>query len=111
MAKHGQGGGRLGRSATVTIRLDPQLRYLTEIAARSQRRTVSSFIEWALHTALREVSLDTVDGSRVALTTLSGQLWDVDADTRLEKLAGLCPALLSYDEQVRLTGRKHRRDA
>lgn len=38
-------GSRLGRTETVSIRLDPRLNYLCELAARSQRRTKSSFIE------------------------------------------------------------------
>ena len=46
-AQKDRGGSKLNRTETVTIRLDPKLRYLTELAARKQRRTVSSFIEWA----------------------------------------------------------------
>ena len=33
------GGGKLSRSETVTVRLDPKLRYLAELAARIHRRT------------------------------------------------------------------------
>ena len=36
------GGGKLSRSETVTVRLDPKLRYLAELAARIHRRTLSS---------------------------------------------------------------------
>ena len=53
----GGGGGKLNRSETVTIRLDPKLRYLTELAARKHRRTVSSFIEWAIESMLDKVVL------------------------------------------------------
>src|SRR6516165_4850387 len=52
------GGAKLVRSETVTVRLDPKLRYLGEIAARKQRRTVSSFIEWAIEDVLRRVSIE-----------------------------------------------------
>lgn len=41
------------RSVTVTARLDRRLRYLAEIAARAQRRTLSSFIEWAIRDSIR----------------------------------------------------------
>ena len=41
-------GSKLGRTETVSIRLDPRLNYLCELAARSQRRTKSSFIEATL---------------------------------------------------------------
>ena len=42
------GGGKLSRSETVTVRLDPKLRYLAELAARLHRRTLSSYVEWAI---------------------------------------------------------------
>ena len=42
-SKRKGGGGKLARSETVTVRLDPKLRYLAELAARIQRRSVSSF--------------------------------------------------------------------
>jgi hypothetical protein len=35
-----KGGGKLSRSETVTVRLDPKLRYLAELAALKQRRTL-----------------------------------------------------------------------
>ena len=46
------GGGKLSRSETVTVRLDPKLRYLAELAARLHRRTLSSYIEWSIKEAL-----------------------------------------------------------
>ena len=42
------GGGKLSRSETVTVRLDPRLRYLAELAARLHRRTLSSYVEWEI---------------------------------------------------------------
>jgi hypothetical protein len=51
-------GGKLGRSATVTVRLDPKTRYLAELMARKQRRTLSSFVEWAVEQTLGQVSFD-----------------------------------------------------
>ena len=46
------GGGKLARSEVVTVRLDPRLRYLANLVARKQRRTLSSFIEWAIEESL-----------------------------------------------------------
>src|SRR5215467_4773736 len=90
------GGSKLNRTETVTIRLDPKLRYLTELAARKQRRTVSSFIEWAIEQALSHVELD--DEKTVAQE--AGILWDTDEAYRVSKLGLRYPALLTYDEQV-----------
>lgn len=48
-------GSKLNRSETVTIRLDPRLNYLTDLAARCQRRTKSSFIEWVIKETLKDL--------------------------------------------------------
>ena len=41
------------KSEVVTVRLDPKLKYVAELAARRQRRTLSSYIEWAIEDSLR----------------------------------------------------------
>jgi hypothetical protein len=93
-----KGGGKLSRSETVTVRLDPKLRYLAELAARRQRRTVSSYIEWAIEDSLRHFSLD-LNGS-VVLADEAEALWDVDDADRFAQLALRHPDLLTHDEQV-----------
>src|SRR2546429_5741595 len=106
MAKSRGGGGKLNRSETVTIRLDPKLRYLTELAARKQRRTVSSFIEWAIESALDRIilreSYDNYHGGTVeeTLGDQSETLWDIDDADRLAKLGLHYPELLTHDEQI-----------
>src|SRR2546429_4626748 len=100
MAKSRGGGGKLNRSETVTIRLDPKLRYLTELAARKQRRTVSSFIEWAIESALGRIVLREDATGEVTLGRQSEALWDIDEPDRFAKLAENYPELLTHDEQV-----------
>ena len=100
------GGGKLARTETVTVRLDPQLRYFIELAARKHSRTVSSYIEWKLKS-----SLDTEDVRPVftpahiaapeTLGTEAEYLWDVDEADRFAKLALRYPQLLTHEEQVR----------
>ena len=95
------GGGKLNRSQTVTMRVDPQLRYLTDLAARTQRRTTSGFIEWAIEMALNNVEVG-CDEHRLPIF-LAGEamtLWDVDEADRFLKLAIHYPQLLTHDEQV-----------
>lgn len=99
------GGSKLNRSETVTIRLDPKLRYLTELAARQQRRTASSFIEWAIERALGSVILrEEYDRHEGTITTSLAQeaetLWDTDEPDRIAKLGLHYPVLLTHDEQV-----------
>lgn len=95
-SKRRGGGSKLSRTETVTVRLDPKLRYLAELAARKQRRTLSSFIEWAIEESLKQID---VDGSR-SIADLANALWDVDAADRFAKLALRNETLLSHDEQV-----------
>lgn len=97
-------GGKLSRSETVTVRLDPKLRYLAELAARKQRRTLSSFIEWAIEDSLKRVHLyegsgDNDDQSR-SVADEKSNLWDVDEPDRFAKLALSYEYLLTHEEQV-----------
>ena len=100
------GGGKLGRTETVTVRLDPKLRYLTELAARKHSRTVSSYIEWRLKMSLDSEDVRPVDTpAHVAAPETIGSegeyLWDVDAADRFVRLALRYPHLLTHEEQVR----------
>jgi hypothetical protein len=89
------------RSETVTVRLDPKLRYLAELAARKQRRTVSSFVEWAIEEALGHVVIAEDRNGHVTVGNAATELWDVDDADRFAKLALNYPDLLTHDEQVR----------
>jgi len=98
-------GGRLTRSETVTVRLDPKLRYLAELAALKHRRTLSSFIEWAIEDTLNRVKLKDGSGynndSGTAVAEAAEWLWDVDDADRFAKLALRYPELLTHEEQKR----------
>jgi hypothetical protein len=97
-----RGGGKLNRSETVTVRLDPKLRYLAELAARKQRRTLSSFIEWAVEDSLNRVTLYKGTGynNDEDISVADEQrLWDADEAERFARLAILYPELLTYEEQ------------
>lgn len=99
--KKTSGGSKLTRTQTVTVRFDPKLRYLAELAARKQRRTVSSFIEWAVEEALKNIVLQDNDNNEViTLAEEVDSLWDVDEAERFARLAAFHPELLSHDEQV-----------
>lgn len=93
-----KGGGKLSRSETVTVRLDPKLRYLAELAARRQRRTLSSYIEWAIENNLQHIGLTANED--VSLADEAEGLWDVDEADRFARLALRHPELLTHEEQV-----------
>ena len=85
----------LSRSEVVMVRLTPELRYLAELGARQQRRTLSSFIEWAIEKGIERVPMRSG-----ALSDVSRSLWDVDEADRFAKLALRFPEFLTHDEQI-----------
>ena len=44
------------RTEVFGMRLEPKLKYLAEIAARKQRRSLANFVEWAIEMALENVN-------------------------------------------------------
>lgn len=105
-ANSSKGGGKLSRSETVTVRLDPKLRYLAELAARLHRRTLSSYVEWAIKTAIDSEAVRPANTPGMVATdrTIGNEaeyLWDVDEADRFAKLAFRYPHLLTHEEQVR----------
>ena len=104
VAKKKGGGGNLTRSQVVTVRLDPKLRYLAELAALKQRRTLSSYIEWAIQDSLSRVILSESSGyhdSSITLLDQADMLWDVDEPDRFVNLAYHYPDLLTHDDQIK----------
>jgi hypothetical protein len=83
------------------MRLDPQLKYLAELAARRQRRSLANFFEWAIEDTLRRVALrDASDsGQELSAANAGPMLWDQREPDRVLKLARECPDLLNYEEQ------------
>ena len=93
-------GGKLNRTETVTVRLDQKLRFGAELAARKQRRTLSSFIEWAVEQSLSVNEIGGSDNETRTLLEAVEQIWDVDEADRFVALASNYRDLLTYDEQV-----------
>lgn len=96
--KQKRGGSKLCRSETITVRLDPKLRYFTELAARKQRRTVSSYIEWVLDYSTKDIWLS----PDLSLNEESNKLWHTNEFERLKLLKIYHPELLTYNEELLL---------
>lgn len=92
------------RTEVFAMRLDPKLKYLAEIGARKQRRSLANFIEWALDEALKNVKLvetGEFNGQYdVTVHAEANKLWDLEPSDRLIKLAESYPDLLTYEEQL-----------
>ena len=96
-------GSKLGRTETVSIRLDPRLNYLCELAARSQRRTKSSFIESMLAEQIQTLTINKWRepgyGEPTTLGDAEETLRNVRESQRLVSLALIAPELMTFEEQ------------
>jgi hypothetical protein len=88
------------RSETISMRLEPRIRYLAELGARKDRRSLSSFIETAIEAALSQVGLVDSDGINWTLGEVGPRLWDPFVPDRFVKLAIRFPDLLNHHEQI-----------
>jgi hypothetical protein len=96
-------GSRLGRTETVSIRLDPRLNYLCELAARAQRRTKSSYIEAMLDERIQTQVInkwrDYGNEQPDTFGERADALWHVKESQRLVSLGIIAPELMTIDEQ------------
>jgi len=85
---------RTPKPAPYAIKFDPMIKYLAEIAARKQHRSLANFIEFTLVQALEQVKL----GPGTVMSE-SQNLWDIDEHDRLLKLAKHYPELVTFEER------------
>lgn len=83
----------------VTVALDEKTRFLIEIAARKERRTVSSLINEAVLSYLPTLSF--VEGNRpTSLVEIVEEIWSPFAATRFVLQADRLPSTLTFTEQI-----------
>ena len=83
-------------SVNMTLRLDPRSKYLIDLLARQQKRTITGVIEWAVERAGTEAIFDNERGTN--FLEVIDSLWSTDESVRLANLALTRPDLLDYDE-------------
>ncbi|HRZ07458.1 MAG TPA: hypothetical protein P5102_15185 [Candidatus Competibacteraceae bacterium] len=100
MAKAKGAGGKLNKSETVQVRFDPILKMAAELAAAKERRTLSSFTEWAVEQAVQQnqVARDK-EGNPVNARQVAQECWDSNPPSRLSLLATRYPDLLTIRER------------
>lgn len=86
------------RKEVTSLRLEPKIKYLAEIAARQQRRSLTNYIEWALEESLKTVNIGDIAFER-SVYELSDHLWDLSEAKRFIRLATYRNDLLTYEEQ------------
>ncbi len=68
------------------------------MAARLQRRTLSSFIEWTIEESLRKLEITDIDKNNVKFEDFIEKTFDIDPSEKLTNIALSYPILLTYDE-------------
>lgn len=77
--------------------MDSKLKYLAEIAARTQQRSLTDFVEGAIAQALRDVPMSNEPGAP-SVADMGSKLWNPDRDKRIVYLAANHFDLLTYGE-------------
>lgn len=83
---------------SLTVRLDPRLRFALELMSRKQRRSMSGVIEWLIECGVEKLE------SGVNKEMLS-YLWGYDDFDRIQRMKVKYPSLLTYEEEKILTKR------
>lgn len=91
----------MSRSETVSIRLDPRLNYLCDLASRTQRRTKSSFIEAAIDEKIHSMKINNWRdfNDNLSLGERADYLWQIRESGRLISLGLAAPHLMTFEEQ------------
>ena len=92
-----KGGGKLGRSEIVQVRFDPQLRFIAELAARAEKRTLSSYIELTVFKDTQTRQIDPLvnesflaernSSNPVTLSEVGTKLWAAD---EVQRFVNIC---------------------
>lgn len=85
-------------TVSVSLRIDPKSKYLIDLLAREQKRTITGVIEWALDRAAMDTSFYSDMNDSRSYAEVIDSLWSTDESVRLIKLAITKPGLLDYDE-------------
>jgi predicted transcriptional regulator len=98
------------KTETLTLRLDPKVRFLIDLIARQKRQSITGVIESAvevyatnfyIEAELWDEATDEDKMQEVSLYKLSKEIFSTDDSFRFMMLVWSCPRLLSYEE-VRL---------
>ncbi|WP_458729892.1 hypothetical protein [Pseudomonas brenneri] len=90
------------KTETLTLRLDPKIKYTIELMARIKRQSITSVIEAAIESAAFD--LDTpvlIEGKREtwSLSNAVSEFYTTDEAAKFINLCAFMPELLNYEEQ------------
>lgn len=86
-------------TVSVSLRIDPRTKYLVDLLARDQKRTITGVIEWAIERSADQYGFGNGGfGHEPSFLDMLNQLWSTDEALRVVRLALARPDLLDYDE-------------
>ncbi|WP_312253929.1 MULTISPECIES: hypothetical protein [Stutzerimonas] len=91
-------------TVSVSLRIDPRIKYGIDLAARIQKRTVTGVVEWAVQEGLQQIEAPLSvlakegDSPSSVAALVDEELWSADEAVRFFQLASNFPSLLTYEE-------------
>ncbi|PZQ37142.1 hypothetical protein [Pseudomonas ceruminis] len=97
-------------TVSVSLRVDPAIKYAIDIAARIQKRTVTGVVEWSVEQALSDVKMPVdfmvlndqhkpeMPDPQSVMDAVKERLWSPDEAIRVVRLAFEYPSLLTFEE-------------
>ena len=100
-------GSKLNRTEIFNVRFDPVLKMAAELAAAKERRTLSSYTEWAVEQAVKQsvVARDS-DGNPVNAWDVAQECWHAEPIIRLASLDRLYPDAMTIRERKIVQAKK-----
>lgn len=83
------------KSVGISLRIDPKIKFALDIAGKTQKRSLTAVVEWAVSKAL---SLEPVDNENNFMGVIN-DIWTTDASKRFINLCYKLPEALTYEEQ------------
>ena len=96
-----KGAKSAARTELVAVRFDPETKYMMEIAAKAQRRSIANYVEWAVEESFKSAVVyeDAETKEKKTVADLRRDLWDPIESDRFCILASWFPNLITHDEQ------------
>lgn len=89
--------GETSTTVNVGIRIDPKIKFALDMMGRSQKRSLTAVIEWAISSAMAQQAIETGNGQK-SVTEIIEAIWSTDEATKLLNMCFEVPSLLTYDE-------------
>lgn len=82
------------RKEPLSLRIEPKIKYLIEIASRVQRRNISNYVEYVIEESLKNVEIE----KDKSIYEVSRDIWSENEGERLMLLEDKYPDLLTFEE-------------